>query len=112
MTAFWRVTSVCVKIRPFKEEPVVNMTAALTKRMPSICEPVPIVMDSAIDQKIFFASAPPLRTTLMFAACVTFFDVWMMKISSAVPLKMRSPVEMRMSVVKVWTPGPNIAPPN
>jgi hypothetical protein len=34
----------------------------------------------------------------------------MMKMSVAVPLKMRSE-EMRTAVLKVWTPGPNVRPP-
>jgi hypothetical protein len=75
MVAVWRVTAVCDKIRPSKLEPVLNITDVMAKMMPFICAPVLTVYTSATDQKMFFASAPFSRITLMFAACVTVINV-------------------------------------
>ena len=89
MVTDWRVTSVCANIRPFKDEPVLRLTPVLDKMMPSKCAPASTSTSKAADQKMFFASAPPVRVTLMFVACTMFRDVLMMNISVALPENVR-----------------------
>jgi hypothetical protein len=101
MVAVLRVTAVFEKIRPFKDEPGLNITDVLTKRMPSKCAPSKTITCPATDQNMFFASAPPLRITLVFAVCLTAIVVWMMKISSEVPLKVRSAVVIIVTVIAI-----------
>lgn len=95
-----RVTNVCANIRPFKDESVLKLTPVLDKMMPSKCAPTSTSTSRAADQKMFFASAPPVRATLVFVACKMFCDVLMMNISVALPENVRS-VEMLIFTVKV-----------
>ena len=61
MVAIWKVTAVCEKIRPFKLEPVMNVTPFLTKKMPSECEPAATLCLN--DEDISFAAAEGEVTT-------------------------------------------------
>ena len=61
MVAIWKVTAVCEKIRPFKLEPVMNVTPFLTKKLPSECEPAATLCLN--DEDISFAAAEGEVTT-------------------------------------------------
>ncbi len=58
IVAFWRLHAVCVRTRPEREDPVMNVTSVKTKRIPSRCAPAPTSTLPEICQKMFFASAP------------------------------------------------------
>ena len=100
MVTFSRVTAVCANMRPFKDESVLKFMAVLVKMMPSKCAAVLTTTSVAADQKMFFASAPSVRNTVMFVACKMFCDVLMMNISVALPENVRS-LEMSIFTVKV-----------
>jgi hypothetical protein len=56
------IVAVGAKIRPFSEEPVMNVASVLTKRTPAIAEPVAnLIFRATYYQKIFSARATPWR---------------------------------------------------
>jgi hypothetical protein len=98
--AIWRLTAVCAKLLPMREEPVLNKTSVNTKRTPCIDAPAPILALPATCQKMFFACTPPDKSTFLFVARVRIPVVCTMKTSSVPPSKVMSEL-MSIFFVKV-----------
>jgi hypothetical protein len=92
IVAVWRLTAVCDRTLPTRDEPVMKSTFSEAKRIPCIDAPALITVVVLTDQKMFFACAQPDRSTCVFAACVRVVAICMMKTSFASPSKVMSEV--------------------
>ena len=79
------MTAVCANSLPFADAPVFTATFVLVSIVPSKCAVVPMATDPEVCQKMFLASAPPLRITLVALACVRVPAIWNIQTSFRPP---------------------------
>jgi len=110
MVVVSRVTAVCTKTRPLREEPVPKAQLVFTSKIPSRCEVVPASTYPATCQKMFEARAPPLRRTRAPLPTMTLPVTLKMKTSEEEPLMVMPPAAVKETslyhpctpAVKVW----------
>src|ERR1017187_7238966 len=91
VTAFFcNVTAVCANSRPLTDAPVFMLINVLHSMIPSNCDVVPRTALPAICQKMFWASAPPLRRTATPFSSMRFPDIWKIQTLFASPEMVRS----------------------
>jgi len=109
MVAVSRVTAVCAKMRPLREEPAAKTARVLTRRTPSMCELILTSTYPATCQKMLAARAPPLRRTRAPSPTRTSRTTLKMKTSEEEPLMVMPPVK-DMSATHEYTPASKVWP--
>ena len=109
MVVLTRVTAVCARTRPLREEPALKVATVFTKKTPSRCEVVPASTNPATCQKMFDARAPPLRRTRAPPPTTTSPATLKMKTSEEEPRMVMSPAK-ETDVVHPCTPASKVWP--